>query len=75
MNATNSLYHVALQTREHEPTSYENLLGDSIERAFAQGFHDLESLTQYLNSAGPACADGQAWTPESFQAEMAKLGR
>ena len=34
-----------------------------------------ESLTQYLNSAGPSCADGKPWTPESFQHEMAKLGR
>ncbi len=75
MNTSNTLYHVALQTRDHEPTSYENLLGDSIERAFAQGFHDLASLTQYLNTAGPSCADGQAWTAESFQLEMAKLGR
>ena len=75
MNPSNALYHVALQTREHEPTSYENLLGDSIERAFGQGFYDLDSLIQYLNVAGPSCADGQAWTASSFQLEMAKLGR
>jgi len=75
MNTTDSLYHVSLQTRDHEPTSFENLLADSIERAFAQGFHDLQSLTTYLNSTSSACADGKAWTPESFQQEMAKLGR
>jgi hypothetical protein len=75
VNKTDTLYHVALQTRDHEPTSFENLLGDSIERAFAQGFYDLETLTAYLNKAGPVCTDGKAWTAESFHQEMSKLGQ
>lgn len=62
------------QTRSAAPTAYESLLGDSIERAFAQGIHDLEGLVGYLNEAGPSGPNGQPWTTQSYQQEMARLG-
>lgn len=62
------------QARTGKPTAYEDLLGDSIERAYAAGHHEIDDLLAYLNKAGPLGPDGQAWTPETFQAEMARLG-
>jgi len=46
-----ALYNETHQSRAKAPTSYESLLGDSIERAFGAGIQDLESLVQYLNTA------------------------
>lgn len=63
------------QHRNAPPTAYENLLGDSIERAFTQGIHELAALVDYLNTAGPSGPDGQAWTKESFEREMTRLGQ
>lgn len=74
MSATPPLYNETHQHRDAPPTAYENLLGDSIERGFAQGLHDIESLIDYLNKAGPAGPNSQAWTVETFKAEMARLG-
>ena len=68
------LYQETHQHRSSPPTAHENLLGDAIERAFSQDIHDLDGLVQYLNRSGPAGPDGQAWTPESFTREMARLG-
>jgi hypothetical protein len=68
------LYNETHQTRAAPPTSYENLLGDSIERAYAAGIHDLDGLVSYLNQVGPSGPNGQAWTGASFQQEMARLG-
>lgn len=62
------------QARTRKPTAYEDLLGDSIERAFAAGHHELDALLLYLNTAGPLGPDGQPWNAESFQSEMARLG-
>ena len=62
------------QARTRKPTAYEDLLGDSIERAYAAGHHEIDDLLAHLNKAGPLGPDGQAWTPETFQAEMARLG-
>ena len=71
---TKELYNETHQTRSAPPTAYESLLGDSIERAYAQGIHELEGLVAYLNQSGPSGPNGQAWTPESYQQEMARLG-
>ena len=69
-----TLYNETHQNRSAPPTAYESLLGDSIERAFAAGIHDLEGLVKYLNDAGPSGPNGQRWTEQSFQQEMARLG-
>lgn len=62
------------QARTRKPTAYEDLLGDAIERAYAAGLHELDALLGYLNQSGPLGPDGQRWTPETFETEMARLG-
>jgi hypothetical protein len=68
-----ALYNETHQARSAAPTSYESLLGDSIERAFAAGIHELDGLVQYLNTAGPSGPNGQPWTAQTYQQEMARL--
>lgn len=68
-----ALYNETHQSRSHAPTSYESLLGDAIERAFASGIVDLHDLVAYLNKTGPAGPNGEPWTPENYQQEMARL--
>lgn len=68
------LYNATHQNRTAPPTTYESLLGDSIERAYAAGIMDLEGLVGYLNTAGPAGPNGQPWTTDSYCKEMARLG-
>jgi len=68
------LYNETNQARTAVPTAYESLLGDSIERAYANGIHDLDGLVGYLNQAGPSGPNGEPWTGERFQQEMARLG-
>jgi len=62
------------QARQRPPTSFEDLLGDAIERAFGQGHWELDALVAYLNRSGPAGPNGQPWTAESFQQLMTTLG-
>jgi hypothetical protein len=69
-----ALYNEVHQNRSTSPTSYESLLGDSIERAFAQGIHDLEGVVGYLNSAGPSAPNGEPWTSARYRHEIARLG-
>lgn len=63
------------QARKVAPTQYENLLGDSIERAYAQGLHDLPALVRYLNEAGPGPQSALSWTEAVYTEEMARLAR
>ena len=70
-----SVYLDPHQARERPATAHEDLLGDSIERAYAAGLYELDALLAYLNKAGPLGPNGQAWTPDSLKAEMARLGR
>jgi hypothetical protein len=62
------------QARQRTATAYEDLLGDALERAFAAGHWELDALVAQLNRTGPMAPNGQAWTTDNFQAEMAKLG-
>ena len=62
------------QTRAHEPTDYENLLGDAIERAYAAGIHDLAGLCAFLNESSVPSPNAQRWTPDMFEAEMRRIG-
>ena len=68
------LYNETHQTRSCEPTAHESLLGDAIERAYAQGIHDLDELVAALNRSGPPAPNGEPWTGATFQREMARLG-
>ena len=61
------------QARRKPPTSYEDLLGDAIERAFGAGHWELDALVGYLNKSGPLGPNGAPWTAVSFQAVMKTL--
>ena len=61
------------QARKHEPTAYETLFGDSLERAFTQGIHELPGLVDYLNTYGPPGMDARPWTEEILTKELARL--
>ena len=67
-------YLVVHQTREREPTDYENLLADGIEQAYARGIHDLAQLVQALNEACVPSPGGRPWTEQLFVSEMKRLG-
>ena len=47
-----SQYLVVNQTRDREPTDYENLLADGIEQAYARGLADLQVLAEIVPATG-----------------------
>ena len=61
------------QARQRPATPFEDLLGDAIERAYAEGIHDLTGVVAYLNRSGLSAENGQDWTEDSFTALMARL--
>ena len=63
------------QARQRAGTLFEDLLGDAIERAFGEGVQTLPELVAYINRSGPAGENGEAWTEQSFEALMARLGQ
>lgn len=62
------------QAQLRAPTPYEDLLGDTLERAFAQNFHDLPRIVAFLNEVGPGPQAGESWTEAVLQQELARLG-
>lgn len=62
------------QTRDREPTDYENLLADALEKAFAAGVHELEGLCERLTADCVPSPGGQIWTPALLQSELRRLG-
>ncbi len=63
------------QARLREPTSFEDLLGDAIERGFAAGHWELDALVNYLNSSGSQAISGKPWTSTSFADYMEQGSR
>ncbi|MFZ4288838.1 recombinase-like helix-turn-helix domain-containing protein [Variovorax sp. HJSM1_2] len=74
-NAPTDRYLEPHQARRREPTTFEDLLGDAIERAFAQGAHTLPELVACLNRTGPSAENGEPWTEQSYQDLMARLSK
>ncbi|WP_050463704.1 recombinase-like helix-turn-helix domain-containing protein [Herbaspirillum autotrophicum] len=72
--ASQEVYLNPHQARRRQPTQYEDLLGDTIERAYAAGIHDLPGLVAQLNRTGPSCPhNGGVWTEAVYQEEIARL--
>jgi hypothetical protein len=67
------LYNETHQSRLTAPTDYENQLADAIEKAFGQGFHDLDGLVVQLNATTVRTPEGALWTPENYVQVMAAL--
>ncbi|MEN9559512.1 MAG: hypothetical protein RLZZ502_723 [Pseudomonadota bacterium] len=70
-----SLYLNPHQARKRPPTSYEVLLGDAIERAFAAGHWQLPELVAYLNRSGPKAMNDGEWTEALYQSEIKRLAK
>ncbi len=62
------------QTRDREPTVYEDLLGDALERAYGQGIHDLDGIVALLNRDCVPTPGGVPWTDDLLKSELARLG-
>ena len=62
------------QARQRPQTSFEDLLGDALERAFGAGHWELDALISQLNKTGPMGPNGESWTVESFQTTLKNLG-
>ena len=62
------------QARKRPPTTFEDLLGDAIERAFGAGHWELDALIGQLNKTGPLGPNGEPWTAASFQFAIKALG-
>ena len=66
---------VVWQTRASDPTPYEDALGKALAEIFAAEIYDLPGIVAKLNDKGLTTEDGAAWTEESFQSEMKRLGK
>ena len=64
---------IAWQHRAAAPGEFENRLCDALEQIFARSIDELSAVVVELNKVMPDRA-GKAWTEESFQAEMKRLG-
>ena len=62
------------QTRDREPTDYENLLGDALEKAFGAGLHDLDAVCAALINDCVPSPGGKPWTPALLESELKRLG-
>lgn len=62
------------QSRADEPTVYENLLADGLERAFEAGITEPAGVVEMLNVTGVPTPTGGAWSVDMFQREMKRLG-
>ena len=69
------LDNIAWQNRAEPPGAFENGLGDALESVFSAGAQTAAEVVQRLNEDGSRDREGRAWTEESFQAEMARLGK
>jgi uncharacterized protein with GYD domain len=63
-----------MQSKTHEPTAWEQQVGDTLEAAFKAGHHELPDLVAALNAAGVPAPEGEAWSESAFEAVMQKLG-
>ncbi|MBM3608906.1 MAG: hypothetical protein FJX29_10735 [Alphaproteobacteria bacterium] len=61
------------QTRSREPSDYENILADSLERSFTAGVQDLEGLVQGLIGYGVPAPNGASWSVDLLRSELARL--
>ena len=65
---------IVWQNRAMPPSAFENALGDALERVFEGGATTLDEVVEGLNRLGFRASDGQPWTGERYEAELARLG-
>lgn len=69
-----TMHNLVWQNRAAAPTADEDALGDALERAFEAGAETPEQVVAMLNDGGSRAPGGGAWTVNSFEAELARLG-
>lgn len=67
-------YIVVHQSRDRDPTEYENLLADALEKAFAAGVTDVEGIVAGLVADAVPSPGGRPWTNELVLSELKRLG-
>ena len=67
-------YIVVHQSRDRDPTDYENLLGDALERIFAKGVTEIDQVVAELNALEAPAPDAAPWTRALLESELARLG-
>jgi recombinase-like protein len=67
-------HNIEWQNRFEAPSPFEERIADALEKIFAKGIDELPGVVRELNQAAVRDRDGNAWTEESFQAEMKRLG-
>jgi hypothetical protein len=55
--------------------TYEDILGDALEKLLGDGVQDLEGLAAGLNSIQVDPQSGGAWTAQSLAEEFKRLGQ
>ena len=68
------MYVVVHQSRDKDPTEYENLLGDALEKAFASGVTDISGVVAGLNNDAVPAPGGQDWSEDLILSELKRLG-
>ncbi len=63
------------QNRLRPPTNYENTLGDALEHVFEGGATNLEEVVAALNASAFKTPEGQAWTAQRYEDELARLDK
>ncbi|HEY1153857.1 MAG TPA: recombinase-like helix-turn-helix domain-containing protein [Pseudolabrys sp.] len=62
------------QTRDGEPTAWQQELANAIEGVFSKGARELDEVVAGLNASRVRPPSGGAWTPDNFTALMRELG-
>jgi hypothetical protein len=62
------------QAQTRPPTPYEDLLADSLERAYGQQHHEVGAIVKFLNEVGPEPQTAPQWTEAVFLDELKRLG-
>ena len=63
------------QHRERDPSDYENILADALERSFAAGVDELQAVVQGLIDYGVPAPEGKSWSAELLASELKRLGQ
>ena len=67
-------YIVVHQSRDREPTEYENLLADGLEKAFGNGATQIAQVVDGLIADAVPAPGGVEWTEELILSELKRLG-
>lgn len=71
---TQNQYIVVHQSRDRDPTEYEDLLADSLEKAFGAGIEDVDGIVAALISDAVPSPAGKPWTSDLVLSELKRLG-